>query len=150
MGIVGIVRIVMCLALVACATRRGNTGATDGVVAECTEEGAHRCAGATYQICTGGMFVTETECLGACLDGLGCVECQPGAQFCQDGNVWLCDDTGHPGMEIQVCGGQTTCISGGCADACADAANSKSYIRCEYWAVDLDNAIEVWGVVSTG
>ncbi|MBA2543458.1 MAG: hypothetical protein H0V17_27700 [Deltaproteobacteria bacterium] len=78
----GILRIVMCLALIGCATRRGNPTDGDGAGPECTEEGAHRCQGSTYQVCTGGLFATETECLGGCLDGLGCVECQPGSQFC--------------------------------------------------------------------
>ena len=32
-------------------------------------------------------------------------------------------------------------MNGACVDACNDAAASRSYIACEYWAVDLDNAV---------
>ena len=32
---------------------------------------------------------------------------------------------------------------GGALDACAEAAMTRSYMACEYWAVDLDNAVEV-------
>jgi len=43
------------------------------------------------------------------------------------------------------------CADGlGCVDACTEAAASKSYMGCEYWAVDLDNAVEVLGAATTG
>ncbi|HEY5921171.1 MAG TPA: IgGFc-binding protein [Kofleriaceae bacterium] len=42
------------------------------------------------------------------------------------------------------------CVEGlGCVDACTEAAASRSYMGCEYWAVDLDNAVEVLGVVTS-
>ncbi len=34
------------------------------------------------------------------------------------------------------------------SDACAQAAANRSYMACEFWAVDLDNAVEVLGVAS--
>jgi len=147
------------LVLVACGSPKrmnGDDGPETDALVECTDEGAHRCQGATYQTCTGGVWLTAVDSPGFGLDTPGCVACTPGQAYCQDGNVWSCDDNGNPGAELSVCGGQTTCIGGSCQDACVDAATSKSYIGCEYWAVDLDNAIEVWdkpnnqGLCATG
>jgi hypothetical protein len=109
-------------------------------------EGAQRCEGSSFQTCTGGTWQTAVDCPQQCIDGLGCVQCTPGQSFCKDGNVWSCDDTGNPLGEVQACSGVNTCVGGSCVDACLDAAASKSYISCEYWAVDLDNAVEVQGL----
>jgi hypothetical protein len=134
--------------LVACGSPTRHSG-DDTVevdaLSNCNMEGAQRCEGASFQTCTGGTWQTAVDCPQQCLDGLGCVQCTPGQSFCKDGNVWSCDDVGNPLAEVQACTGMNTCVNGSCVDACLDAAASKSYIGCEYWAVDLDNAVEVWG-----
>src|ERR1043165_4925032 len=135
---------VVFVALAACGP--SGTHHNDGVDAasECSE-GAHQCLGSTYQTCTGGTWQTALDCQTACLQDLGCVDCQPGEQFCKDGDVWQCGPDGTPGGVVMQCTGATTCAGNTCVDACAEAASSKSYIGCEYWAVDLDNAVEVLG-----
>jgi len=144
--------IALSLFVVACGPNNRNNGGdddptVDATPPECTNEGMYRCRGATWEQCANGMWMTEDQCPLACSEGLGCTECVPGQSLCKDGNVWTCDATGKPGAETMVCGGETTCVNGACVDACEEAATSKSYISCEYWAVDLDNATEVLGAI---
>ncbi|MFT3693436.1 MAG: IgGFc-binding protein [Kofleriaceae bacterium] len=128
----------------ACGSSRPNGGDDDTT---CTE-GDLRCNGTSTETCTGGMWVPAVNCPGGCVDGVGCTPCQPGVNTCANGDVVGCDDTGNPTGVVQTCDGNLTCEAGTCVDACADAAMAKSYIGCEYWAVDLDNALEVEDLAS--
>ncbi|MBV70704.1 MAG: hypothetical protein CMH52_05075 [Myxococcales bacterium] len=73
------------------------------------------------------------------LDGL-LGQCTPGEERCTDGYRDVC---GGNGLWIQ------TNEAGGCGgiqDSCSANAMRRSYIGCEYWPVDLDNAVEVFPV----
>ncbi len=68
------------------------------------------------------------------------------------GNEMSCfdGDSRCAGTDHQICNGgfwvlttSTECGAMAPDDACLQAAASNSYIGCEYWPVDLDNAIEV-------
>jgi hypothetical protein len=138
------------LALAACGSSARTNLEVDGSVIPtpdaapplCTE-GAKQCNNTTLQTCTGGTWVTTQDCLVACDATYGCVACKPGSTFCKDGDVYQCDAMGNPGGLSMACTGSNVCENGACVDACQAAITNKSYEGCEYWAVDLDNAVEV-------
>ena len=90
-----------------------------------------------------------TECTSpdgtpsACLAGR-CTLCRPGQKRCKDDDqVEKCDELGEKWQEAESCNGATTgriCESGACLKPCDVAAKLFTYIGCDYWAVDLDNA----------
>src|SRR3954467_15223455 len=143
--------IAICLAVLACACGPSgrHTGddddQPDAEVPECNL-GTHRCNSTTYEVCSNGTWVTQEECPVACDETLGCVQCTPGTNVCMDGDVHSCDPAGTVGGTVTACTGSNICQGGTCVDACADAAMKRSYTGCEYWSVDLDNAVEVLGV----
>jgi len=137
--------------LVACGPSNRNGGDDDTPDSQpivCTD-GDHACGGSVYQVCVNGQWQTQEECQVACAAALGCVNCAPNEPVCQDGNVHTCDASGNVGAESEACTGANICEDGACVDACASAAEKKSYIGCAYMAADLDNAVEVMGVQGT-
>jgi IgGFc binding protein len=75
--------------------------------------------------------------------------CTPGVALCVGDSVHTCAVDGSIGPISQTCNpGQCsagTCLGPPVGTTCADAVAGRSYIGCEYWPVDLDNAVEVNG-----
>jgi hypothetical protein len=79
----------------------------------------------------------------ACAAMLGaCKPCAPRSTGCDENTVLRCRDDGSEFERGETCDPESgeACRQGGCLDLCANAAEHRSNVGCEYWAVDLDNA----------
>jgi hypothetical protein len=116
----------------------------------CTE-GAVECSGSSLTRCAGGVRVSIDDC-GArglvCAPGLlRCTACLPSVASCDGFDVLRCGDDGQTRTKVETCDGSKgiACRQGVCKNLCESAAREHSNVGCEYWAVDLDNAVTSQG-----
>ena len=120
----------------------GVTPCTDGVV---------ECRGAQLTRCQGNQRVTLDDCGGkglVCAPGLlRCTACLPGSGSCAGFDALQCGDDGQTLTKTSTCDSEhgVACRQGICKNLCDDAAREHSNVGCEYWAVDLDNAVTAQG-----
>ena len=120
---------VMCTPGEIVACREENTPAID----QCNDEGNAISAAA----CPNGSVCRQAECVQ--------VACIPGSRRCQSsgiddpGRPQQCDEAGDTFVDQSPCAQGNRCEDGFCLDRCDIARQRKSYIGCEYWAVELEN-----------
>lgn len=117
---------------------------------ECIE-GQERCT-TGYEKCVAaadGMphwqMIEECDAQGkVCAISLGkCTTCLPSSRGCKGQDVVSCSADGNVETLVKTCdvANEIVCRSGDCVELCAQAAIDRSNVGCEYWAVDLDNAM---------
>jgi hypothetical protein len=110
-------------------------------------EGIVECRGSALTRCDQGKFAVIDDCGGrgeACATVLKkCTPCAPGELTCDGQSTLRCSDDGQTRNVSGTCDASQgfACRSGVCSDLCGDAAEHRSNIGCEYWPVDLDNAV---------
>ena len=122
----------------------------DGSVADLCQLGSVRC-GTALERCTDGEEGPAWTVVDDCPERglvcsstlLACVTCQPMGNSCDGQTVMACDERGETQTPVMECNtaAAEACRGGSCVHLCTQAANQRSNVGCEYWAVDLDNAV---------
>lgn len=116
----------------------------------CTE-GVVECRGTGLTRCENGIPVVLDDC-GArqmvCAPGLlACTPCMPNEATCDGFDVLRCSEDGQARTKVATCEADKgfACRRGTCTNLCEEATRNKSNVGCEYWPVDLDNAVTSQG-----
>lgn len=136
------------LSLAACGSSAAGTdgGPGDGDGGEACIDNATQCEGNSFMSCLSGEWQVTEQCLTTTCDPTaGCVDCIPNLNFCDGEDVRACSEDGKIAGVLETCEGDAHCSGGSCRNLCLEAETALSYLGCEYWAVDLENAMQVEG-----
>lgn len=140
---------VLGLAFAACKFDPAYRDITEPAEPPC-KEGVLGCRGNELIRCENGADRLVEDCAArslACAPTLGqCTPCVPSSVSCEGPHVLKCSADGQR-QDKEICATDKgyACRSGGCLQLCEDAAIKKSNVGCEYFAVDLDNAVTAQG-----
>jgi hypothetical protein len=117
---------------------------------EC-EVGTQRCYVGQVQRCVdalgGPSYQVEDDCVAQDLEcnseGFVCTPCLPRTGSCDGLEAYVCDDAGQERVFVETCDPEKLegCLAGKCLNLCNEARRNRSNVGCEYWPVDLDNAM---------
>ncbi len=112
------------------------------------EPGENRCSQNRYEVCgdRGEEWVERENCSDSeqiCVLATGCRNCSPDTRSCDGFDIVRCNPEGTGTDVIATCDASAgdVCDNGVCINGCQLAGQSRDYEGCEYWAVDLDNAV---------
>jgi hypothetical protein len=115
------------------------------------ELGQGKCSGTKVMRCeataAGNRWVVTDNCgeqgLVCAPTFLTCTKCIPNEASCDGLTAVLCDENGAAQAVIDTCDAEAgeACRTGECVNLCQVASVQQSNVGCEYWAVDLDNAM---------
>ena len=121
----------------------GNVVCTPNTIDRCEENGQYfGCnplgTGKGSFDCGYGLTCVDSECVPRI--------CEAGNGKCLDDNtILLCNEAGTAYSVEKNCADilqKSVCEEGACIPICEKTSKEASYIGCEYWAVDLDNALD--------
>jgi hypothetical protein len=116
----------------------------------CTE-GNVECRGATLTRCVNNTVTVIDDCgarsMACAPQFLTCTPCLPDERTCEGADVLACNTDGQNRTKVETCDNDTgyACRHGNCTQLCDEATRNKSNVGCEYWPVDLDNAVVTTG-----
>lgn len=124
----------------------GDQTCISGKCLECTPE-AQECRGDS-QVILCNADGTNYQVLEICAEGktcigAACMVCYPGGRQCQGDATYQCNNDGTAWTFVEDCTADgKTCLLGACISPCASDLKENTNAGCEFYAVDLDNAVD--------